>query len=486
MLFNSFEFLFAFLPVTLAGFFLLARLSIRAAAAWLTAASLFFYAWWDARYLLLLLGSITFNFACGTVLARHAGRMRWLVVASVASNLALLGCFKYLDFAIASANAALGTSMPLAGIVLPLGISFYTFTQIAFLVDAHRGEAREYRFDHYVLFVTWFPHLIAGPILHHRQLMPQFADVRTYLAASRNLVWGLALFTLGLAKKVLIADELAPTASAGFDAAAAGNVIGATQAWMSTLAYTFQLYFDFSGYCDMAMGLSKLFGVDLPLNFNSPYQARSLIDFWRRWHMTLSRFLRDYLYFALGGSRRGQVKRYANLLATMVLGGLWHGANWTFVLWGVWHGLLLMANHAWRGLCARWKPISPRAVLPWRVIATGMTFATVTAGWVLFRAESVDAAARMYLALIGTNGVGAIPAITPTWLLLSSALIVFCLPNGPVLLDAALRSENAPGRRGRAAQAVLGPVGGVAAACLLLYCVTRLTLVSSEFLYFQF
>jgi alginate O-acetyltransferase complex protein AlgI len=347
VLFNSPEFILFYLPVVVAVFFLLARWQRKAAALWLAVASLFFYGWWNPNFVVLLLASVVFNFYMGSAISRRreaisafstAKSVRPLLVLAIGANLALLAYFKYANFFIDSTNALTGSNFALLNIVLPLGISFFTFTQIAFLVDASRGLAREYDFVHYLLFVTYFPHLIAGPVLHHKQMMPQFAERSTYLPNRENIVVGLTIFCVGLAKKVIIADSLSVYASPVFAAAEKGVAITFFEAWGGLLAYTFQLYFDFSGYSDMAIGLSLLFGVTLPINFNSPYQATNIIEFWRRWHMTLSQFLRDYLYVPLGGNRLGVSRRHFNLMVTMVLGGLWHGANWTFVIWGALHG----------------------------------------------------------------------------------------------------------------------------------------------------
>ena len=282
---------------------------------------------------------------------RAAGRQlqgkRWLLVA-IAANLALLAYYKYAIFFVANAQRLIGHVGPLPEIVLPLGISFFTFTQIAFLVDAHRGLAREYSFTHYTLFVTYFPHLIAGPILHHREMMPQFDRRSTYTLDWDNVAVGLTMFIIGLFKKTVIADDMAAFASPAFDAAAGGTQLTLLEAWGAALAYTFQIYFDFSGYTDMALGASRMFGIVLPLNFRSPYKAANIIDFWRRWHITLSRFLRDYVYIPLGGNRKTVPRRYENLLLTMLVGGLWHGAGWTFVFWGALHGIYLVVNHGWR------------------------------------------------------------------------------------------------------------------------------------------
>lgn len=411
MLFNSPAFIYFFVPIVLLGFFWIARLGHRLAAAWLMASSLFFYGWWNPAYVGFLLGSIFFNYGAGVVLAREANkslqtRRRWPLIIAVAANLFLLGYFKYANFFLGSANAILTTNWSAGEIILPLGISFFTFTQIAFLVDAWRGIAREFNFIHYGLFVTYFPHLIAGPVLHHKEMMPQFARPETYRMNWENLAVGLTIFAIGLFKKVVLADGVAVYATPVFASAEQGLALGFLEAWSGALAYTLQLYFDFSGYSDMAIGLSRMFGVTLPLNFNSPYKSLNIIEFWRRWHMTLSRFLRDYLYFPLGGNRKGNARRYVNLMATMLLGGLWHGAGWTFVIWGCLHGVYLVINHTWHELKGRFDLPTDRR---WtRALAWSITFLAVIVAWVFFRAESLDAAWRMLVAMAGGNGI-AIP-----------------------------------------------------------------------------
>ena len=408
MLFNSFPFLLLFLPVTLAGFFLCVRWRIKAAAIWLVFASLFFYGWWDFRFLALLVPSCLVNFVAGRELGRLARlqfgrRKRLLLTAAVGANLLVLGYFKYANFFLSSVDAAVGADFGPLAVILPLGISFFTFTQIAFLVDAARGEVERFELPHYALFVTWFPHLIAGPILHHGEMMPQFRDPRTYLPKAENFAVGLSYLVLGLAKKCLVADQFAPDVAAVFGAAGHGGAVGMLHAWQGALAYTLQLYFDFSGYSDMAVGLSRLFGIRLPFNFNSPYKATDIIDFWRRWHMTLSRFLRDYLYIPLGGNRRGRGRRYLNLLLTMLLGGLWHGANWTFVLWGGLHGLYLCLNHAWRAVRPAFLDRVPPALR--RSLSLALTFTAVVVAWVVFRAPDLGTAGRLLAGMAGLYGV---------------------------------------------------------------------------------
>lgn len=416
MLFNSYEFILFYFPATFAVFFALGRYSRPLAALWLFAASLFFYGWWNPAYVSLLIASIVFNFGLGSAIAREhqrgdANRKKWLLIGAIAADLSLLGYYKYANFFLVNVNAALGTSWHLENIILPLGISFFTFTQIAFLVDSYRGEVKERNFIHYGLFVTYFPHLIAGPVLHHKEMMPQFALERTYRLHWDNISVGLTVFVIGLFKKVVLADNVAPFAAPVFNAAAAGTELTLLEAWCGALAYTLQLYFDFSGYSDMAIGLSRMFGIRLPLNFDSPYKAGNIVDFWRRWHMTLSRFLRDYLYIALGGNRFGLLRRYINLITTMLLGGFWHGAGWTFIIWGGLHGVYLCVNHAWSGLRARALGRFP-VTRPERLAAALLTFLAVVVGWVFFRASDASSAVSILHAMTGSNGLQ-IPANWP-------------------------------------------------------------------------
>ncbi|MDP3537318.1 MAG: MBOAT family protein [Azonexus sp.] len=403
MLFNSYSFIFAYLPATLIGFFVFGRLGKGAGATWLAACSLFFYAWWDYRYLALLLASICANYLAGSIIARNPGSTtsRRVLTIAVIANLALLGYYKYADFFLHSSNALLGTEWPILGIVLPIGISFFTFTQIAFLADAYAGKVTEYRFVYYLLFVTYFPHLIAGPVLHHKEMMPQFDEDKNYRPNAADFAIGITIFAIGLAKKVLIADNLAIYAAPVFNPMADPPTFFI--AWGGALAYTFQLYFDFSGYSDMAIGLSRLFGVRLPLNFNSPYKARNIAEFWRRWHMTLSRFLRDYLYIPLGGNRHGPVRRHINLLTTMILGGLWHGAGWNFVIWGALHGAFLVINHAWQEFCRRTSLNLPPRIA--RIFGILATFLCVVFAWVYFRAPDLFTANRIISGMLGGWGV---------------------------------------------------------------------------------
>jgi alginate O-acetyltransferase complex protein AlgI len=411
MLFNSPLFIFVFLPVSLGLYAALARVGRRRgnqswATASLVVASLFFYGWWNPAYLWLLGLSILFNYGIGRAIAGSAGAGRArLLMLGVAGDLLVLFYFKYFNFLVGTLAGLAGLPAPDGTIVLPIGISFFTFTQIAFLVDTARGEARAYDFLRYVLFVTFFPHLLAGPLYHHKEIMPQFAVPAEARRRGEDLAIGLTIFVIGLFKKIVLADGIAFYAGPVFEAAAHGGSPTLIEAWGGALAYGLQLYYDFSGYSDMAIGAARCFGITLPLNFNSPYKATDIIGFWRRWHMTLSRFLRDYLYIPLGGNRHGKARRYLNLFLTMLLGGLWHGAAWTFVAWGALHGLYLVVNHAWRALRTRLGWAEGRFGPAGRCAAVALTFATVLIAWVPFRATSFDAALRMLAGMAGLHGV---------------------------------------------------------------------------------
>ena len=415
MLFNSPEFIFGFVPLTLIGFFLMARRSHALALAWLTLASLVFYGWWNPTWLPLMLASIAFNFAAGREIAARArgdngGWLpslpgRSLLIAAVTIDLALLVVFKYAAFLVDSAAALSGASLAWKGFELPLGISFFTFTQIAFLVDVHQRKASDFDPVRYGLFVTYFPHLIAGPILHHREMMPQFERADIFRFSAARLSDGMVMFILGLFKKAVLADALGGYASPTF-AAAGTQALSLFESWGAALSYALQIYFDFSGYSDMAIGLALMIGIQLPMNFHSPYKARNIADFWRRWHMTLSRFLRDYLYIPLGGNRDGLAHQQLNLMITMLLGGLWHGAGWTFVIWGGLHGLYLMVFHAWRRLrdACGLEGGSTRLAMLCAPFAWLATFLLVVVAWVFFRAADLPAALSVLRGMAGHNG----------------------------------------------------------------------------------
>jgi D-alanyl-lipoteichoic acid acyltransferase DltB (MBOAT superfamily) len=397
MLFSSYTFLFQFLPATALAFAAARLHSPRAGIMVLAAASLVFYGAWRPIYLLLLLASIAVNFSLGLRMEDPL-RRRAIGTFGVVLNLALLCYFKYTNFIFDSVNTLTGAPLPFFNIVLPLGISFFTFQQIAYLVDVMRGAKVERDIVSYTLFVSFFPHLIAGPLVHHAEMIPQFKRGRT----SRSSVLaarGLAIFAAGLFKKVVIADNLAQFVSPVFAHLDAGGSVTTSWAWLATSAYTLQIYFDFSGYSDMAIGLALLFGIRLPVNFRSPYRAGSIIEFWRRWHITLSRFLRDYLYIPLGGNRLGEQRRYINLMVTMLLGGLWHGAGWNFLVWGGLHGVYLGINHLWR----EWRSDKPAAAagLAARGLSWIITFLAVVIAWLFFRARTMAGAWQMLGGLFG-------------------------------------------------------------------------------------
>lgn len=403
MLFNSAEFLFLFLPLVMLAFHLAQRYgSVAVSLKVLVLASLFFYGWWQPVYLLLLLVSAFGNFYLAKLI--HHYRSKTLCAVAVTLNLASIVYYKYANFVLENLALASGQSWQIEQILLPLAISFFTFQQIAYVVDVYKKGEIEHSLTNYLLFVTFFPQLIAGPIVHHGTMMPQFADQQRVGIRLNQVAVGLSIFSIGLFKKTVLADGVAAYANPVFNAVDQGQLQpDLLVAWGGALAYTAQLYFDFSGYSDMAIGLALLFGIALPLNFNSPYQSLSITEFWRRWHITLSHFLRDYLYIALGGNRLGVFRRYLNLFLTMLLGGLWHGAGWNFLIWGALHGSYLIVNHGFVALKPnlRWRlPTGLAVALSW-----GITFVAVVVGWVFFRATTLDGALVMLAGMVGYNGV---------------------------------------------------------------------------------
>jgi alginate O-acetyltransferase complex protein AlgI len=491
MLFNSHLFIFLFLPTTLFIFILLTHHHYKISLAWLIIASLFFYAWWNPVYLILLIASILGNYTLGQFLNYYQNQLigKLALILGLTANLALLVYYKYANFFIDNVNGLFGSSYHLEMILLPLAISFFTFQQIAYLVDSYRGQTQQYSFLHYSLFVTFFPQLIAGPIVYHREMLPQFNKPALGHKQLENINIGLTLFVIGLFKKVVLADNMALYATPVFDAAEQGRALGFFEAWQGTLAYTLQLYFDFSGYSDMAVGLARMFGIVLPINFYSPYKASNIIAFWHRWHITLSRFLRDYLYIPLGGNRKGGARRFFNLIFTMCLGGLWHGAGWTFVLWGLLHGVYLVINHLWQSVCQRLPIDKMRHRFWWRVFATILTFLAVSMAWVLFRSESLEGAMLIYYGLINFDSARMSLLNIEAWIGIGILLIiVWLMPNAyqvmssfkPVLLTYEKMKIQAtwlrwrPSRKWAATYAVMG--------ALAILSLTRV----SEFLYFQF
>lgn len=407
MLFNSYIYLF-FLPAVIIVYFTLIRYRfIPAAKSWLVFASLFFYAYWDPAYVPLIMSSILVNFTLGATITKirnDKGRGPGLVtpksvfMIGIVFNLGLLGYFKYADFFIGNINGLTGGNMELLNLTLPLAISFFTFQQVAYLADSYKGETSDYDFLNYCLFVSFFPQLIAGPIVHHREMMPQFGRTRNSILNWENMSVGLVLFSLGLFKKTVVADTFAIWATSGFDHA--GNLFF-LEAWAASLSYSFQIYYDFSGYTDMALGTAYFFNIKLPSNFNSPYKALNIQDFWRRWHMTLSRWFKDYLYIPLGGNRVGNLRNSFNVFLTFLLGGLWHGAGWTFIVWGLLHGAGSVVHLWWRKTGFKMPPI----------VGWSLTFTFINLTWVVFRASSFDDAVKVYRGMFGLNGI-----VLPEWL----------------------------------------------------------------------
>lgn len=491
MLFNSLIFILGFLPVVLAGFYtLLRRAGTRAAFFWLVAASLFFYGWWNPVYLLLLVALMLLNFFCARAIVLSGpgtGKSRAFLAAGVGCNLLILGYFKYADFMIATVNDVTGAQFALLHVVLPLAISFFTFQKIAFLVDCYRGLVREDSLLNYMLFVGFFPQLIAGPIVHHQEIMPQFLKPGFRGADAAMMAAGISLFAIGLFKKAVLADSAAIPANIVYGAAEAGGALSLLDAWGGALAYSLQIYFDFSGYSDMAIGLALMFGVRLPENFCAPYQATGMIEFWRRWHITLSRFLRDYLYVPLGGNRCGRGRQAFNVVVTMLLGGLWHGANWTFVLWGLLHGVMIAVNHGLRYAAQRAGLAQYHAGLPriarygWRILCVGATFTLVTVLWVFFRAQTLGGALAMLEGLgnlesgLSRNLLGSVKY----WGMLGGmTMAVLLLPNSMALIFPA------SGARVKWAPSLLWAVW--IAAIFLIGVMFMQSNLGEEFIYFDF
>jgi alginate O-acetyltransferase complex protein AlgI len=445
MLFNSYPFILVFFPAVLAGAYFLRDTGRSWVELLLLVASLLFYAWWDVRYLPLLMGSVAVNYA-GALLIEKT-RSRLLLATIILFNLGLLGFYKYLGFFLGIASNALPWQpwdVSQLALVLPLGISFFTFHQIGYQIDRWRGQASEHTALDYALFVTFFPQLIAGPIVRQSEFLPQLQGLAERLCA-RNILIGLTIFSIGLFKKVIFADTFALYATLVFDTAGKSVGLDCQTAWLGVLAYTFQIYFDFSGYSDMAIGLARMVGINLPLNFNAPYCSTSITEFWRRWHITLGRFLRDYLYFPLGGSRVAPLRHFVNLMAVMLLCGLWHGAAWTFVVWGGLHGLALATHRLWLRL---FPSQHPRSFL-WRSGAWGLTFVFVVATWVLFRADSLDTAASMLQSMFSPSSFGTATkieglkqaAIIQAWVAILFALLwVLIAPTTQELMRIAMRS----------------------------------------------
>lgn len=482
MLFNSLEFIFLFLPLTVLVYFLLNRTGPAVLPKlWLTASSLFFYAWASILYLPLITASILVNYGLGRELAPTAGtstNRKTILTIGIIANVALLGYFKYANFFITNTNVLFSADIKPLAMALPLAISFFTFQQIAYLVDTYRGQAGDKGLLDYAMWVVFFPQLLSGPIVRFQETMPQFqwgSKRRNY----ENISRGLYLFFIGLFKKAIIADTLAIWANHGFEAASSLTLV---EAWITSLAYTLQLYFDFSGYTDMAIGAALMLNIKLPLNFISPYRALSIQDFWRRWHITLSRFLRDYIYIPLGGNRRGNLRLYSNLILTFLIGGLWHGAGWTFVFWGFLHGMGLVVNRIWHktGLTLN------------RALAWFLTFNFINIAWVFFRARSFSDALSVLEGMAGMNGLDPAGFLSSwagasgRWLTAAGKFVPSDLPAALSIillcLALVLLAPNSIELKDRFKP---GPVTAVFTVLLALLAITRLTGVS-QFLYFNF
>lgn len=441
MLFNSFGFLLLFFPFTLCGFYSLAGLkNLRIVQAWLIVCSLFFHAYWRASYTWLFVVSMTINYFLGRICSLKPDNVRngfnlpkLAVISGIVFNLGLLAYFKYLNFLANILSSTTGYFVDVGEIILPLAISFYTFQQIAYLADMYRDKGKvHYTLREYVSYLAFFPHLIAGPIVRHQVLIKQLNNLDLLSFRTKNVLSGLVIIFIGLFKKVILADSAAMYVNPIFATVAHGLPVGMIDAWLAAVLFSFVIYFDFSGYSDMAIGLARTFNVRFPENFCSPYKSASIIEFWQRWHITLSLFLRDYLYFSLGGNRKGKFRQSGNLLMTMLLGGLWHGAGWNFVIWGGLHGIYLIIAHAWRGWAGR-------KLFFGRGLAKTLTFLAVAIAWVFFRANTTSEAKLILIGMSGKNGLyslvdlpsgyfdnGILSAIALCIVLL---FIVNCLPN---------------------------------------------------------
>ncbi len=428
MLFNSFEFFLVFLPISLLGYFGLCHFRMHTIAKiWLIATSLFFYGWWNPKHLYIIGGSIIFNFVISYYLIhlKKAETRKLLLIAGIVANCLLLFYYKYVDFFLDNINYLTSSQISLLHIAFPLGISFFTFQQIAFLVDSHKNEVPGYSFIDYSLFVSFFPHLTAGPIDHHKKLIPQFQDDKSRFD-SFNFSKGLYIFFMGLVKKVVVADSFAVLANSGF-----GNVenLGFMDSWITSISYSIQLYFDFSGYSDMALGIALLFNISIAINFDSPYKAVSIQDFWRRWHITLSTFLRNYIYIPLGGNRGGEFGTIVNLFLTFLIGGIWHGAAWTFIIWGAMHGFATGVHRVWTK--------SGKSMPDWAGMLVTLLY--VNFAWVFFRAKTFGDAMHVVKGMLGFKGFSfsSSSVLTDIYLvpMLGIGLVLLFLPNPPQLAE---------------------------------------------------
>lgn len=398
MLFNSYIFVLLFLPLVIVGYFGINHFrKYKLANLFLIGMSLWFYGYYSPKYLLVIGISVLGNYGVAFGINHLSDeQQKWkkvLLILGIVANISSIFYFKYYDFFVSSLNAVAGTDFVLRQVVLPLGISFFTFQQVSYLVDTYKGQTKDYGFIEYALFVVYFPQLVAGPIVLHSEMIPQFRDENRRYVNYQNMSHGLYVFAVGLVKKVLIADTLSKAVTWGFGTIDSLSVL---EAWIVILSYTLQLYFDFSGYCDMASGIACMMNIKLPQNFNSPYRSTSIRDFWTRWHMSLTRFLTTYIYIPLGGDRKGKVRTYVNIMIVFLVSGLWHGANWTFIVWGVIHGIFSCINRMTQGV---WERIP-------KVIRWFVNFVVINLTWTIFRADSLTQTMDMYRRLFAGGQQG--------------------------------------------------------------------------------
>ncbi|MCD6322109.1 MAG: MBOAT family protein [Clostridiales bacterium] len=460
-------------------------------------ASFIFYGWWKLEYLILLLGLMSADFLIARQIQLHRNirhnRAKMFLIFGLLINLGALGYYKYANFFVDNVNTLFGMDLFLLTILLPIGISFFTFQKIAFLIDLYQGKVKTFNLMDYALFITFFPQLIAGPIVHHSEMMPQFAKLGKM--SSRMMAMGITIFIFGLSKKILLADTAARYVSPQFDAISNGVIPDLLMAWSAALSYTAQIYFDFSAYSDMAIGIGLMFGIKLPVNFDSPYKSASIIEFWRRWHITLSRFLRDYLYIPLGGNRKGSGRRYMNLYITMLLGGIWHGAGWTFLVWGALHGIYLIFNHGWHRLYEKLSLNISKSNWLYVLLARVITLLAVIVAWVFFRAANIDTALDVLRGMSGQYGLSlsnpALPVESLTGLAISVGLLLFAffMPNTQQLTGyigpAGAYRSYVPKHFAVFLQWKPSILWAVYTGILLALCLMGLSQIS-EFIYFQF
>ena len=440
MLFNSYAFLLCFLPISLTTFYQIAKQKKQNLSKyWLILVSLIFYGWWQPSLLFFLAFSISINYGLSIfIIKQNVLNIKsnfWLTIG-VFFNLFLLGYFKYFNFFVESFNYSLNTNFSFTNIIVPLGISFITFEQISYLVDASKGKNSNHNFLNYCLFITFFPKLVSGPIIRYKELIPQFTDKSNLLFDSENISVGITIFTVGMFKKLVFADRLAPYTLMIYSAAGDGVHLTFAEAWIGVLALYLQLYFDFSGYSDMAIGVARMFGIKLPLNFDSPYKASNINQFWTRWHMSLTRFFRDYLYFPLSKKLKTfsltlQQQTVVNIMITMTLTGIWHGSGWNFLIWGALHGLYLSCYQIWRNWRKNKGWDSKNDRWWYRLIAWGLTFFAWTFALVLAKTKTLAAAVVVWRGMLGLNGISIPPFLQDRLSFLKSLGIQFdgLMPN---------------------------------------------------------